>query len=218
MFPPAPLKLVRRLGGIGLALLGGWAWAHGPLHEQILQLDAELAQRPDAPDLLARRAELYRAHGLFSEARLDLTALEKLQPDNLTNRLRRGLLELAARETNAAVEQLSAWVQRRPASLEGHYGLAHAFVLAGRPGEAVPHFNRVIDLTAQAPAEESVRQLGVRPELFLDRAKARGLRTVDGLEMLIRQAVPSFEAFFGQPPPEGVDVRKLCLEALEKSA
>jgi predicted Zn-dependent protease len=173
MLPPAFLKLVRRLGGIGLALLGGWTWAHGPLHEQILQLDAELAQRPDAPDLLARRAELYRAHGLFSEARLDLTALEKLQPDNLTNRLRRGLLELAARETNSAVEQLSAWVQRRPASLEGHYGLAHAFVLAGRPGEAVPHFNRVIDLTAQEPAEEAVRQLGVRPELFLDRAKAQ---------------------------------------------
>jgi shikimate dehydrogenase len=36
--------------------------------------------------------------------------------------------------------------------------------------------------------------------------------------MLIRQAAPSFEAFFGQPPPEGVDVRKLCLEALEKAA
>jgi shikimate dehydrogenase len=53
---------------------------------------------------------------------------------------------------------------------------------------------------------------------FLRLARARGHRTVDGLEMLIRQAAPSFEAFFGQPPPEGVDVRKLCLEALEKSA
>lgn len=49
---------------------------------------------------------------------------------------------------------------------------------------------------------------------FLRLARARGHRTVDGLEMLIRQAAPSFEAFFGQAPPEGVDVRKLCLETL----
>jgi shikimate dehydrogenase len=52
---------------------------------------------------------------------------------------------------------------------------------------------------------------------FLKRAKARGLRTVDGLEMLIRQAVPSFEAFYGAPPP-AIDVRRLLLEALEVEA
>jgi shikimate dehydrogenase len=49
---------------------------------------------------------------------------------------------------------------------------------------------------------------------FLAAAKAAGHRTVDGLEMLIRQAAPSFEAFFGQAPPEGVDVRTLCLKTL----
>lgn len=53
---------------------------------------------------------------------------------------------------------------------------------------------------------------------FLKAAKAAGHRTVDGLEMLIRQASPSFEAFFGQAPPEGVDVRTLCLQALEAVA
>jgi len=31
--------------------------------------------------------------------------------------------------------------------------------------------------------------------------------------MLIRQAVPSFEAFFGAPPP-AIDIRKLVLDAL----
>ena len=43
---------------------------------------------------------------------------------------------------------------------------------------------------------------------FLAQAEALGLATVDGLEMLIRQAVPSFEAFFGQSPPADVDVRR----------
>lgn len=47
---------------------------------------------------------------------------------------------------------------------------------------------------------------------FLAAGRARGLTTVDGLAMLIGQARPSFEAFFGVAPP-GIDVRSLALEA-----
>jgi shikimate dehydrogenase len=50
---------------------------------------------------------------------------------------------------------------------------------------------------------------------FLKRARELGRSTVDGLEMLIRQAEPSFEAFFGRPPPKTVEVRALCLDALK---
>lgn len=50
---------------------------------------------------------------------------------------------------------------------------------------------------------------------FLQQAQALGRRTVDGLEMLIRQAVPSFEAFYGRTPPGDVDVRALAIAALE---
>ena len=49
---------------------------------------------------------------------------------------------------------------------------------------------------------------------LLRAARARGLRTADGLSMLIGQAVPSFETFFGRLPPEGADVRALCEAAL----
>ena len=52
---------------------------------------------------------------------------------------------------------------------------------------------------------------------FLQRAADAGLVTVDGLEMLIRQAAPSFEAFYGAPPPD-IDVRALCLAALGGAA
>jgi shikimate dehydrogenase len=48
---------------------------------------------------------------------------------------------------------------------------------------------------------------------FLARAGAAGLAPVDGLAMLIGQAAPSFEAFFGQAPP-AIDVRGPCLAAL----
>lgn len=49
---------------------------------------------------------------------------------------------------------------------------------------------------------------------LLARAQAAGVTTVDGLEMLIQQAIPSYQAFFGQPPPAGVGVRRLALLAL----
>lgn len=40
---------------------------------------------------------------------------------------------------------------------------------------------------------------------FLAEAKARGLRTIDGLNMLIGQAAVAFERFFGQPAPRDDD-------------
>ncbi|MFM8753212.1 MAG: shikimate dehydrogenase, partial [Phenylobacterium sp.] len=49
---------------------------------------------------------------------------------------------------------------------------------------------------------------------FLTAAAGRGLKTVDGLDMLIGQAIPSFEAFFGQPPPARADVRGRVLRIL----
>ncbi len=40
---------------------------------------------------------------------------------------------------------------------------------------------------------------------LLHAARARGLETVDGLEMLVGQAALAFELFFDVPPPEGYD-------------
>lgn len=66
------------------------------------------------------------------------------------------------------------------------------------------------------PSDAVVMDMVYKPLVtpLMAEAEARGHRIVDGLEMLVQQAAPSFEAFFGQPPPPGVDVRALCLRAL----
>jgi shikimate dehydrogenase len=46
---------------------------------------------------------------------------------------------------------------------------------------------------------------------FLQAARARGHLGVDGLDMLVGQAIPSFKALFGQAPPSDLDVRSLAL-------
>lgn len=76
-----------------------------------------------------------------------------------------------------------------------------------------------LDVSLKATPEAAVIMDMVYQPLitpFLAEAQALGRRTVDGLEMLIRQAAPSFEAFFGRPPPESADVRSLALRALEQ--
>lgn len=67
------------------------------------------------------------------------------------------------------------------------------------------------------PADAVIMDMTYKPLItpFLSQALALGRRTVDGLEMLIGQARPSFAAFYGQDPPAEVDVRRLALNALE---
>jgi len=69
---------------------------------------------------------------------------------------------------------------------------------------------------AAAPRHAVVMDMVYRPvrTAFLQRAASLGLRGVDGLAMLIAQAVPSFEALFGTPPP-AIAVRAMALAALE---
>ncbi len=80
--------------------------------------------------------------------------------------------------------------------------------LGGEPG---------LDLPLEASPETAVMMDMVYKPLvtpFLAEAQRLGRPTVDGLEMLVRQAAPSFEAFYGAPPPAEVDVRALALKAL----
>ncbi|HSV02226.1 MAG TPA: shikimate dehydrogenase [Phenylobacterium sp.] len=67
------------------------------------------------------------------------------------------------------------------------------------------------------PKEAVVMDMIYTPLLteFLQEARALGRQTVDGLGMLVGQARPSFEAFYGRAPPDDVDVRALAVEALE---
>jgi len=69
---------------------------------------------------------------------------------------------------------------------------------------------------AATPAACVVMDMVYKPLItpILAQAQQLGRRTVDGLAMLIGQAAPSFEAFYGQAPPAGVDVRALALKAL----
>jgi shikimate dehydrogenase len=78
-----------------------------------------------------------------------------------------------------------------------------------------------LDLPLEAtPSDCVIMDMTYKPLVtpFLAEAQRLGRRTVDGLEMLVRQAAPSFETLFGRPAPSNVDVRGMCLAALESQA
>ncbi len=70
------------------------------------------------------------------------------------------------------------------------------------------------------PASATVMDMTYRPlrTNWLKAAADRGLTTVDGLNMLIEQARPSFEAFYGQLPDASFDIRVLALKFLRETA
>ncbi len=69
-----------------------------------------------------------------------------------------------------------------------------------------------IDLTAYYP-DTIVFDLVYSPleTPLLAAARSRGLRTIDGLEMLVGQAAVAFELFFGKPPPRDRDAELRAL-------
>ena len=107
-----------------------------------------------------------------------------------------GVQAFALSEAAAAFDGVTAVVNATSAGLSGAPALEV-------PLEATPAGAVVMDMVYK-PLKTP----------FLAGAERLGRRTVDGLAMLIGQAVPSFEYFYGQAPPRGVDVRALAIEAL----
>jgi shikimate dehydrogenase len=96
-----------------------------------------------------------------------------------------------------AAEDAALLVNSTSAGMTGQPALA--LDLAPLPGEAA-----VCDIVYN-PIETDL----------LKRAAARGHRTINGLGMLMHQAVPSFEAFFGVRPQVTPALRAALIEALD---
>ena len=91
--------------------------------------------------------------------------------------------------------RVTAWDAREAALAD------HALVVNTTPLGMVGHDPIELDLS-RAPASLAVAENVYVPleTALLGHARARGLRTVEGLGMLLHQAVPGFQAWFGVKP------------------
>jgi shikimate dehydrogenase len=127
----------------------------------------------------------------------------------LINRTRERAEELA-QFFGSAVKVLD-W-ERRSEALEGS-GLLVNTTTQGMKGTALD-----IDLRA-LPADAVVHDIVYVPleTPLLRQARERGLRTADGLGMLLHQAVPGFERWFGVRPEVTPELRGLIIRDIEGS-
>jgi shikimate dehydrogenase len=133
-----------------------------------------------------------------------------------------GLLDAGAPEL-----RLANRTRARAEELAAHFGPAVAVVDWARAAEAAEGAATIVNTTSMgmegqpplevgldaAPATAVVTDIVYQPLVtpFLAAAAARGLRTVDGLGMLLHQAAPGFEAWFGVAPQVDADLRAAVL-------
>jgi shikimate dehydrogenase len=115
-------------------------------------------------------------------------------------RARAFIVEFGERVTAGTFDELSAWLQDADVLVN-----TTSLGMAGQPPLKV-------DL-APLPASAIICDIVYVPleTALLAGARARGLRTVDGLGMLLHQAVPAFERFFGRRPAVTQGLREAVL-------
>ena len=116
------------------------------------------------------------------------------------------MVEFGDRVTAATFDELAGWLQDADLLVN-----TTSLGMAGQPPLE-------IDL---APMQDSAAVYDIvyvpLETRLLAAARARGLRTVDGLGMLLHQAVPAFERFFGVKPEVSQGLRDAVLADLAKA-
>lgn len=173
-------------------------------------LAASLAETLGQGAVKGKAAVLLGAGGA---ARAAVLALDKLGAGEvrILNRHPGRAQALAVALTSAVSSRLTA------TSLEGWTNAASGAALVVNTTSAGMKDTRPLDLDLRAlPKDAAVCDIVYNPleTDLLKRARREGLRTVDGLGMLMHQAVPSFAAFFGVTPKVTPALRRELEKAL----
>ncbi|RMF72880.1 MAG: shikimate dehydrogenase [Alphaproteobacteria bacterium] len=192
--------LARRVGAANLVLRDGRGrWL--AMNSDVIGVKEALCHAAPDPAFSSTQALVLGAGGA---ARAVVVALLDLGMKTvvIANRRRERAEELVAGMDDSRLKAI-AWHERSHALVDT--GLLVNATSLGMQG----HPPLTLDLSL-LPASAVVFDLVYRPlrTALLQEAERRGLVTVDGLAMLIHQAVPAFAAFYGRPPGDVAGARQ----------
>ena len=153
------------LAGLGALLIHAGAvsqaFAHGDLHDRIVEITAQIARQPANADLIFKRAELNRQHEDWPAALADYAKVDAITPGLPGVHFGRGSILLAQGKTAAAIAALDLGLAAAPENVEALATRARAHVALGDVDAAVADYDRALSL---APRPE--------PDHYLERANA----------------------------------------------
>lgn len=138
------------------------ARAHPGLDERIAQVNAQLAQEPQNPELLLQRAELHRQHGQFDAALGDLNAAARLKPVASVVKLAQARVFSDAGQTTNALASIQQFLAKEPSHPEALVIRARCRMKLGQVEAAIADFT--LALTKSKTPE---------PDFLLERARAQ---------------------------------------------
>jgi shikimate dehydrogenase len=174
-------------------------------------IDHLTLEHPEWLQLVATRPALVLGAGGAARAVVYGLACAGIERILLANRDPARATKVAMDLSGLAKIEPVSWADRDAAAREA--GLIVNATSAGMKGEPALE----VDLE-RVSASPIVADLVYNPldTALLMAARARGLKTLDGLGMLIHQARPAFKAWFGVDPPVDAAVRQRLVDSLAK--
>ena len=153
---------IRLITALGFILAHTCEWqthAHQDLTTLIGKLTAQISTNQNDVEALLQRADLYRLHTNWAEAKSDYTAVQKLTPDSIPLLLGIAQLQVDTGNDSAARSAFDAVLSRDPTNWVGLFGRAQVLARLGERNAAIADYSRGLAWTTFP-----------RPDQFLDRA------------------------------------------------
>jgi tetratricopeptide (TPR) repeat protein len=177
------------LGGCLLSLalaLPSSLRAHADLLLQIEDLNKEIAQKPNDPELYLRRGLLRRAHLEYDEAYADYERAAALAPDYKTLDLARGQLFIEAGWPLSARAYLDRFLNRTPDHVDALILRARALTVLQLRMAAAADFDRALTLAPEPGPDLFIE----RAQVLLSEGDSNLNRALEGIDDGIRKLGP----------------------------
>jgi predicted Zn-dependent protease len=127
--------------------------AHDGLHEQIIAVTKKIRKDPKDPALYLKRAELYRLHAEWRNAKADFLRAEQLGPNDPAVDLGRGKLWLDAKRYSRARAALDKYLSKEPDGFEGVITMARVLAKLKNSEGSNRYYTQAIGLAPQDSTE-----------------------------------------------------------------
>ena len=213
---PLQRQTARIFCALVAASLSVTAWAHGPLHERIAALTAEIAAKPDDVALRYQLAEISCQHGDWQTALTNVDKVDQLAPGKFPTDLLRGRAALSAGKADDAKAALDRFIAGQPGNSQALYLRARAFERLGKNDECLNDYRAALAVDAR-PEPDVFQEVAVA--LAFRGHKDEALRVLDA-GMVKLGAIPTLglKAMEMEVSLKRYDAALVRLDAMQKAA